>query len=115
MGFGHGGRTAAHPAADFGDVIVYPNTTFGWDNGNLKPNYRSVMNYGYNGAVCFDTRSGTMVAAETYSAEQFPALDETRLDERATGEFASALRASSCSNVSAEVGLVPAIVHSCSS
>ena len=112
LGLGHGGRvgTSIFPTM-VGDYLIYPGE---WDNENHKPNYRSVMNYAYNGNVCVLPATGTSpdyVASYDYSSEILGNLTETALSELSTSPLAINLGFATCPM--AVDGARPLIIHSC--
>jgi len=92
VGLGHGGRIGAKTAGTRirgGDVVTHAGK---WDDENWKPNYLSSMNYAHMDDVYWNAKNEWMVRVNDYSREALPDLDERHLDERPTGEFATALQ-----------------------
>ena len=104
LGLGHGGRTDNGQQTRQGDTIVYRGN---WDSTNLKPNYYSIMNYSYNGTLCYDPASQSIRSDPDYADVLLPTLDESHLDERG-GDLVTILRRHSCGK-----GLVPVLQYSC--
>ncbi len=120
IGFGHGGRVGSDALEEVGDYFYYQGN---WDDlggrqgTNRKPNYISLMNYTYNGALlCVmpplpgDT-DPRFVSYLNYSEASLGDLDETRLDERPNSSFARSLRATACPG--AAFGAKPAVIFTC--
>ena len=112
LGLGHGGRQGTNAQIEQGDFIFYGGE---WNSVNYKPNYISVMSYGYspNGeTLCY--RTGTAPPAwlsqVSYSDSDLPPLDEQNLDESSSSAFAIAISAQSCG---AAPGFVPAFMYGC--
>ncbi len=109
MGLGHGGRLVASATPSrIGDYVYYDGD---WDNTNHKPNYRSVMNYLYDGGDACITPDGDYVRNPDYSDGSLGVLFETGLDERPNSLLATNLAADPCEL--AVPGSVPVLRYSC--
>ncbi len=101
-GLGHGGRSGPRVQ----NVVVLdqdegaglrqrPYIYYGTAkvNENRKPNYHSIMNYGYNGnALCYDPGTGDLSQSLGFTDVVAPQLFETSLDETFDSTYADWLR-----------------------
>jgi hypothetical protein len=93
LSLGHGGRVGSNSLIRVGDYLYYDG---GWDITNLKPNYLSVMNYGYNNSVlCFNPTTGEQIGEVDFSDQQLSSLNEALLAE-SDSAFATAVRGRTC-------------------
>jgi hypothetical protein len=118
VGLGHGGQVGVANPRVIGDYVWHDGLA--WENRNLKPNHRSVMNYLYNGGgYCVAPTPSTATEPAVLTSLDYadadsgalPPLFEGSLDERASSPFATALRALTCPY--AAYGWTPAILHTC--
>src|SRR5262249_24007122 len=93
LGLGHGGRQGAKDFNRQGDVVVYDG---GWNNTNFKPNYLSIMNYGYSGVECYNPSIGQWMVVRDYSDTDYGGLSEGLLSEQPSSFFATTVRAVPC-------------------
>ncbi len=114
IGLGHGGWAGSPVSTVVGGYLSYGRR---WDSTNNKPNYPSVMNYGYNGGqVCWlppepGDMSPRLVNVNDYNPITAPTIRENSLGEQAEFGFPAHLQTRSCDF--ADPGARPVAYYSC--